>query len=399
MIKLKLFASSLLLLLSILSNGQKKPYLVILSMDGFRWDYPTKAAMPNLDVVAENGVKAEAIIPSFPTKTFPNHYTMVTGLFPDHHGIVQNEFYDPATNRYYQIRDRKAVMDGTFYGGEPIWVTAEKQGTLSASFYWVGSEADIQGIRPSYWKQYDGSVPFENRIDTVIYWLNLPEEKRPHLVLLYFDEPDGLGHRYGPDSKEIARELTYLDSLVGVLTHKLDELPFGDQINLIITSDHGMAYNTEEKSIILDDYIKRKWFSIIQGYNPNYVFEVKDKFQQKAFNTLKSIPNLLVWKHGEMPERLNYGTNARTLDIIVCAEDGWNLRLEKDEKVPKGAHGYDNAFKDMHTIFYAKGPAFKSGYTAKPFENINLYPLMANILGLKPAPVDGNIENVKGMLK
>jgi len=192
--RFKILAACFLLLVTITLNSQEKPYLVILSMDGFRWDYPEKVATPNLDSVAAVGVKAKSIIPSFPTKTFPNHYTMVTGLYPDHHGIVQNEFYDPESGRYYRIGDRKAVMDGTFYGGEPIWVTAEKQDVKSASYYWVGSEAEIGGVRPAYWKEYDGKVPFENRIDSVISWLRLPEEKRPHLILLYFDEPDGYGH-------------------------------------------------------------------------------------------------------------------------------------------------------------------------------------------------------------
>jgi len=387
------------LFLTITLGAQDTPYLVILSMDGFRWDYPEKTATPNLDSIAAQGVKAKSIIPSFPTKTFPNHYTMVTGLYPDHHGIVQNEFYDPQYDRYYRIGNRQAVMDGAFYSGEPIWVTAEKQGLKSASYYWVGSEAEIGGVRPSYWKEYDGKVPFESRIDSVISWLNLPEDKRPHLILLYFDEPDGYGHTYGPESQAIIKKVAYLDSLVGVLTYKLSELSIYGEINLIVTSDHGMAENTKEKSVVLEDYISRKWFSNIQGYNPNYSFQVKERYRRKVMAKMNSIPHVMVWKHGEVPERLHYGSNPRTLDIILCAEDGWNVRMKHTESISRGAHGYDNANTDMHAIFYAKGPAFREGHVSDSFENVNLYPLMARILGLMPAATDGFIENVKNLLK
>jgi len=210
----------------------------MLSMDGFRWDYPDIAETPNLDYIKEHGVKAQSLKPSFPTKTFPNHYTMITGLYPDHHGIIHNNFYDPEKEMYYRTSNREAVQNGEFYGGEPIWVTAENQDIITASYFWIGSEAAVRGVKPTYWKIYEHHFPYTQRIDSVIYWLELPEDERPHLITWYMDEPDSKGHRYGPESTEIKETITYLDSLVGVFLNRLQELPIHENINIIITSDH-----------------------------------------------------------------------------------------------------------------------------------------------------------------
>ena len=376
----------------------QQPYVVMLSMDGFRWDYPDKCPTPNLDRMAKEGVKAQSLQPAFPSKTFANHYTMATGLYPDHHGIVENNFFDPSTGKHYSISDRKAVEDPSFYGGEPIWVTAEKQGVIAASFFWVGSEAPIQGVQPNYWKRYDHGFPFEQRIDTVIYWLSLPEAKRPHLITFYFDEPDGIGHGKGPDSEETYRVVTYLDSLVGVLQNKLEALPIADQINLIVTSDHGMGPTSHERCIRMKDYLDYHWFEEMEGYTPNLTMKVKEEFYDSAWNALTSIPHMTAWKHGTVPDSLHYGTNPRTLDFILVADSAWSFTLT--DKIPhaRGAHGYNPYNTDMHAIFYARGPAFRSDYVHPTFENIHLYPLICEILGLSPAPIDGKIDVVKGML-
>ena len=376
----------------------QEPYVVMLSMDGFRWDYPDSCSTPNLDRIAAQGVKAHSLQPAFPSKTFANHYTMATGLYPDHHGIVDNSFYDPQTGNHYSISNRNAVENQSFYGGEPIWVTAEKQGMITASFYWVGSEAPIMGIQPEYWKRYDHGVPFEQRIDTIIYWLNLPENKRPRLITFYFDEPDGTGHGEGPYSIETYEMVTYLDSLVGVLLNKIESLPFADQINLIVTSDHGMGPTSPDRCIRLKDYLDYKWFEEMEGYSPNLTLKVKEKYYNKAWKKLSSIPHLTTWKHGEVPDSLHYGTNPRTLDFILVADSAWQFTLT--DKIPhsQGAHGYNPFNTDMHAIFYAMGPAFKASYEHPTFKNIDLYPLICQILGLKPAMVDGNIDNVRNML-
>jgi len=378
----------------------EEEYVVMLSMDGFRWDYPNMFDTPNLNRIAKNGVKAKSLKPSFPTKTFPNHYTMVTGLYPDHHGIVQNSFYDPDMDAYYKVRDRDAVRNGEFYGGEPIWNTAEKQGVRSASYFWVASEADIQGMRPSYYKEYEHSFPFGHRIDSVISWLKLPSKIRPRLILWYMDEPDSKGHYTGPGNPELGATISTLDSLVGVFLDEVEELPFADRINIIVTSDHGMGPTSNNRVAYLDDYIQEDWFEVIDGYNPNYLFKAKEEYYQQAYDSLRSIEHVAIWKSGDVPERLHYGTNPRTLDFILVADSSWSIGWRKDNgKFDGGAHGYDNANTDMHAIFYATGPAFKGSYIHPTFENTNIYSLICNILDLEPADTDGDIENVAGMLK
>ncbi len=374
-------------------------YLIMLSMDGFRWDYTDKTETPNFDRIASEGVKAESLKPCFPTKTFPNHYSIATGLYPDHHGIVQNSFYDPEMDAYYAIRDRQAVENGEFYGGEPIWNTAEKQGVKAGCFFWVGSEADVQGMYASYTKKYNHDLPFSQRVDSVVAWLELPEEKRPRLIMWYMHEPDSKGHYYGPENPGLMPTITTLDSLLGVFLDHLEELPIYEDINIIVTSDHGMGQTSNERVVYLDDYIEEEWFSTIQGYNPTYLFKVKEEHRENAFNALKEIENVSVWKHGEVPERLHYGTNPRTLDFILVADSSWSVGWRKDEgRFDGGAHGYDNSNKDMHAMFYAMGPDFRENYIHPTFENIDIYPLIAEILGLQPAEVDGKLENVKEML-
>ncbi len=376
-------------------------YVIMLSMDGFRWDYADRVPTPNLDFIATNGVKAEYVVPAFPSNTFPNHYTMATGLYPDNHGIVNNNFYCPVLDMTYRMRDRAAVENGAFYGGEPIWVTAEKQGVTAASYFWVGSEAPVQGIQPSYWKIYDHSHPFAARIDTVAYWLSLPKEQRPQLITFYFHEPDSEGHRSGPESREIDELVMELDALVGYLLETINTLPVADNINLIITSDHGMTERSTERYIDLGQYIERDWIELAFGGNPTMLWQAKEGMLDSIYNQLKDVENMYIWKTGELPERLNFGNNPRTLDLVVMADSTWNIGwgAPAERFYSGGGHGWDNMKKDMHTIFYATGPAFRSNHTHPPFELVDLYPLIAHILNLEPAVVDGRLERVQGMLK
>ncbi len=377
-----------------------QPYLVVLSMDGFRWDYAGKTETPNLDRIFENGVKAERMIPSFPTKTFPNHYTMATGLYPDNHGIVLNGFYDPDEERYYSTRDRDLVGDGTFYGGEPIWNTAEKHGLKAATLFWVGSEADVQEIRPSIWKPYQHNMPYGDRVDTVISWLQKPAEIRPHLIMWYFDEPDGIGHGYGPDSEEIVETVQYLDSLLGVFLNKLEKLPISKKVNFIVTSDHGMCGISEERVVMLNETIDSTWVEQVQGNNPVWTLKAREGFDDEIENELAGLEHIHWWRSGDVPGRLHYGTNPRTLDYVIVADSSWSVFYNEKGTYFGGTHGYDNANIDMHTIFYATGPAFKSDGNIYPvFPNVSLYPLMCEILHLDPVPNDGDLEDVKIMLK
>ncbi|NQU33461.1 MAG: alkaline phosphatase family protein [Bacteroidetes bacterium] len=367
-------------------------------MDGFRWDYTHNANTPTLDSLKRVGVMAEAIIPSFPTKTFPNHYSMATGLYPDHHGIVLNGFYANDLQRDYNKSDKSTVQDSRFYGGEPIWTTAELQGIKTATFFWVGSEAESHGIMPTYWEKYNESIPFESRSDSVYNWLSLADSIRPHLIMWYYHEPDGIGHRYGPESKEIISEVEKLDSYLADFFTKMRTLPNFDEINFVVTSDHGMGSITPENSIILDDIIDTADLAYFDGWNPVWNLKVKDGKLKKVYDKLKKEDQLQVWYHDSIPKRLNYGSNPRTLDITVAAKPNYSIYWSWRIAGSLGTHGYDNNDKDMYAIFYAAGPAFKNNYIAPAFENVNLYPLIAKVMNLQPTKTDGMLDNVENML-
>jgi alkaline phosphatase D len=389
---------TLILLACIVSESSKKDtYVVMLSLDAYRWDYPDLTSTPNLHAIASNGVRANALIPCFPSKTFPNHYSMATGLHPDHHGIVCNNFYD-STLGYYSIGDRKAVGNSNFYGGEPIWVTAEKQGIISASYFWVGTETQIKGHQPTYWKKYNQKTPFEDRIDTVIHWLSLPIGKRPRFITWYSHEPDWTSHDYGPTGAKTLAMASKLDSLIGVFMIKLSKLPHADKINFIVVSDHGMADISSERYINLSDYVSKDLFDIITGGNPVYSLKPKADKKAEALAKLKAIPNLKVWEKHELPARYVYGKNSRINDIVIEAELGYSVGWSfKSEPYSGGTHGYDNQYPEMHGIFFAQGPAFAKGIKHEAFSNTNLYGIIAHILGLKPEPTDGNLQDVKGL--
>jgi len=393
----------ILVLVSGFSNDSRKPYrnyVLMVSMDGFRWDYPDLYDTPNLDRLAKEGVKAGRLIPSFPTNTFPNHYTIATGLYPDHHGLVNNSFPAPDIGLYYRIGDRTAVENPAFYGGEPIWITAMNHGIITASFFWVGSEAPIQGRHPDYWKKYDGNVTFEERIDTVVRWLTYPPGKRPGFVTLYFDEPDATAHDTGPVSPEIEKLVGRLDSLIGVLRLKLSALPHSKRINLIVLSDHGMAQLSPERYVNLRAVIPAMMIESIFGGNPVYTINPVEGKKDSVLYYLGSVKGLKAYRKEEVPERLKYGSHPRIQDIVVIADSSWSIGTRPDgSSYTGGAHGYDNANPDLHAIFYAAGPAFKKGFSFDRLDNVDIYNLICKILRIDPASNDGNPAHIKKLLR
>jgi predicted AlkP superfamily pyrophosphatase or phosphodiesterase len=384
-------------------NGQKKAYkqyVVLVSMDAWRWDYDKLFDTPNLDVLARDGVKAGRLIPSFPTVTFPNHYTIATGLYPDHHGLVNNNFPAPDLGLYYRIGDRAAVQNPAFYGGEPIWNTAENQGIMSASFFWVGSEAPIGGKHPTFWKIFDETVPFESRIDTVVKWLSYPMEKRPGFVTLYFEEPDATSHSFGPVSAETEFVAERLDSLIGVLRTKLSSLPYAKRINLIVLSDHGMGPVSPERYVNLKSIVPDRMIASVFGSNPVYTINPAAGKAGSVLLFLQKGKGFKAYRKSEVPARLNYGTNPRIPEIVVIADSSWSIGTRPDGSgIRSGAHGYDNANTDMHAIFYAAGPAFKRGYSFDRLNNTDIYNLICKILKIKPAKNDGNPDNIYHLLR
>jgi alkaline phosphatase D len=373
---------------------------VVLSLDGFRWDYCDKTTTPTLDLIAKEGVKAVSLIPSFPSKTFPNHYTIATGLYPDHHGLVNNSFYDRTMDKPYSIGNKDARFNPAFYGGEPIWITAQKQGARTASFFWVGSDVAINGMHPDYWKEYNGGISFIQRIDTIIKWLSLPEAQRPQLIMAYYHEPDAVGHEYGPDDNRTLKLVRELDSLTGILYQRIKSLPISKCINFIVVSDHGMGAISSERNVSLRDYIPESWPVKIEGGTPNFNIYTEGKWIDSVYASLKKNPHIKVWKPGEVPAYLNYGKNPRVGDIIVVADSAWSItRYTPKKEFTGGTHGYDIRNTDIHAIFYAAGPAFRQNYIHPSFQNIHIYPLLARLLGIVPAKTDGDLKAVEQMLR
>ena len=377
-----------------------KNYVLLVSLDAFRWDYSKIYNTPNLNKLAKDGVKAERMYSSFPTVTFPNHYSIATGLYPDHHGIIDNSFLAPDLGLFYRRSDRTAVENPSFYGGEPIWVTAEKQGVRSASFFWVGSEAPVGGIHPTYWKKYDESVTFEARIDTVIKWLGYPPEKRPELVTLYFDEPDATSHSFGPVSPQTGKIVERLDSLMGVLRTKLSTLPEAKRINLIILSDHGMSAVSPNRYINIKSLVPERMIASISGGNPVYMINPKEDKKDSVLILLNRSKGLKAWSKSQLPAKWHFGTNPRIPEIVVVADSSWSIGTRTDgSSIKSGAHGYDNSNSDMFSIFYAAGPSFRRNYKFMELNNVDIYNLVCHILNLVPAKNDGDPEHIKEILR
>lgn len=377
----------------------ERPTVVVLSMDGFRWDYPKQLPLPNFERLARSGVVAERLQPSFPSKTFPNHYSIATGLYPGHHGLVNNTFTEATSGLVYKIGDRSAVENPIFYGGEPIWNTAEKAGLRSACFFWVGSEAPVQGMYPSIWKKYDHKFSWNARIDTVIAWLQRPMAQRPQLIMWYLPEPDGTGHDHGPYSKELRTQLLELDAFLGRFLDRLNALPHADQIDFILTTDHGMGEVRAERTIELADWIDED--QLIYGHHgdPVSLVQPKPEHTEAIYQSLKQVEHLQVYKKGECPAYWYYSEHPNIPELVLVADSAWSLRWKGTGRTVGGAHGYDPRNTDMHGIFYATGPHFRQGIVHPPFENVDIYPLLAHILGITPAPTDGRLDRVLGLLR
>lgn len=376
----------------------KPNYLVVLSLDAFRWDYSQLYSTPNLDSLARIGTKAESLIPSFPTKTFPNHYSIATGLYPNHHGIINNIFYHKELDQIYRPGNRKTVENPAFYNGEPMWVTAEKNGIMSASYYFVGSETPIKQIQPVIWKKYDASIPFSSRADSVISWLQRPDSIRPHFITFYSEEPDATSHTHGPKSTETKETVERLDSLIGDFCRKKNQLPIVDSINFIILSDHGMGPISNDKAVILSSLLPESWCKTCLGSNPFFLIEPNDLYRDSVFQTLSAQEGIFVWKKAEVPAEYHYGSNPNISEFVVCAKPEWSVYADIEEAVNGGTHGYAPDFTDMNAIFYGSGPDFKKGFTHRPFKNVELYNLICKLLDIEPAPNDGNLSNVKDLL-
>jgi len=380
---------------------QAKPYVVMVSLDGFRYDYARRyAAKHLLQLGAHGAIASEGMIPSYPSLTFPNHYTLVTGLYPEHHGIVANKFYDPVRKQQYSMSDPATVRDGSWYGGTPLWSLAEKEGMRTACFFWPGSEAEIAGERPSYYLKFDDHFPDEQRIDQVIAWLRLPAAQRPHLIFLYYSTVDHAGHEYGPESPQTATAVAHVDELMGALEAKLARLQL--PIDLIVLADHGME-REQGDWINLDKYIDLTAMTTVGPL----LYPSSEAAAEKAYQGLKiKTDAFTVYRRKRLPAVLHNDGNARAGDPVIVLNGPYAIRAHApeagstDHPPPIGEHGFDpHAMKSMRALFVAVGPDIRPGSKLEPFENVNVYPLVAKILGLNAPQVDGTLNVLSKILK
>lgn len=379
---------------------EQKPYVILISADGFRHDLAEKYHANGLLRLASGGVKAEGMRPSYPSVTFPNHYTLATGLYPSHHGLVDNAFYDTALGLSYTIRDRQAVSNPVFYGGTPIWVLAEQQKLLSASFFWVGSEAPVDGVSPTYWYHFNNSIPLDTRLRTVHDWLTLPESQRPHLILFYMSDVDHAEHFFGPDSRETEAAVQTVDGCIARMVRMVDSLKL--PVNYVFVSDHGMA-TVDTLHPITPPAIDTAKFRIAFGGTMIHLYAKDRSLVRSTYEALKrSADGYDVYLPDQTPARWYYTSKEdryhRIGDILLVAHHP--RTFVEHGRILKGEHGYDNALPDMAATFYAWGPAFRPGSRIPVFPNIDVYPLVAHLLGLTISqPIDGSDKVFTGVLQ
>ncbi len=373
------------------------PYVILVSFDGFRADYQDNFATPAMDRLATEGVRADGLVPVFPTVTFPNHYSIATGLYPANHGIVANSFPSRDRQRWYRLSDPQTVGDGSWYGGEPIWVAAEKNGLVTAAFFFVGTEAEINGVRPTFWRTFDSSIPGQNRVMQVLDWLNLPSESRPHLITLYFEDVDAAGHQFGPEAAQTGAAITQVDQYLGQLLDGIESLPFAQDIYTILVSDHGMdSYPGGSDVFVLSDVISLDGISEVGG--GNYLFLFFDQSDDVRATQIRDDINA-VWANGrawlpaEAPQSWAVSSDSRFPDVIVQANNNFRVVAQSADitRIPVGLHGWAPEFEKMHGIFLAKGPRIATNSRISPINSIDIYPLMMEILQIPLVePIDGD---------
>ncbi|MCS3530577.1 ectonucleotide pyrophosphatase/phosphodiesterase [Chryseobacterium sp. JUb7] len=388
------------------AEAQTKPYVIMISTDGFRYDYARKYNAENLLKYSNQGVQAKAMIPSYPSITFPNHWTLITGLYPSHHGLIDNFFYDYKRKENYAMSNRKNAEDGSWYGGTSLWGLAESQGMVSASLMWVGSASDAGGKRPTYYYPYHEKFSPSEKVDKVVNWLKLPMDQRPHFISLYFPEVDGSGHHFGPDTKETEDAVHLIDKAIGELVQKVNDLGLKN-VNFVFVSDHGMikvdgGAPLEIPAILFDknrfDYYNSQTLLRVYVKNQNEVKSVYKELKAKKTDDYE------VYLDKKLPKYLHFGTKDdkyNRIGQILLIPKAPKIFLEKGKKTSVGKHGYNpRLVPEMKATFLAWGPEFKNNLVIDEFENINVYPLVTEILGLKiDQPIDGKLKVLKETLK
>jgi alkaline phosphatase D len=381
---------------------QAKHYVVLISLDGFRYDYARRYGAPHLLGLGFKGASApEGMLPAYPSLTFPNHISIVTGLYPEHHGIVGNTFWDPAREETYVYTQSKSNSDGSWYSGTPLWVLAEQQGMRSACLFWPGSEAEIQGKRPSYYLHFDDKFDDEKRVDQVVAWLKLPAELRPHFITLYYANVDHAGHTYGPDSDEVRAAVHHVDAMVGDLQSKVANLRL--PVDIVVVADHGMV-TLQGSPVVLSDFA-----DLTDFHNEGtLLYPQEDTDVQETYEEFLSHPDprFKIYRRADVPAGLHFDSNPREGDPVIVPTGPFTFRIHasasesEGTKKNLGGHGFNpRTMPEMKAIFFAAGPDVRPGVQLKPFENVNIYPFIAEMLGLDAPPVDGTIDVLRPALK
>jgi ectonucleotide pyrophosphatase/phosphodiesterase family protein 5 len=414
---LNTFLFSFIIVLSGVNYSAPKPYVILISFDAFRWDYLNRGISKTLNDAAQNGVSALSLRPAFPSKTFPNHLSLITGMYPEHHGIISNNFPNPYLTKepskdndknfqsepWYVMKDTASTREESWYLGEAFWETAERQGIITASYFWPGSNVTNKNRRPTYVEKYQSGRSDEDRIRKVEEWLSLPQEKRPHFLSLYFQDTDDAGHDFGPNSVEVNKAIQKLDTISAMLFNKLNDLKMKDSVDVIFVSDHGMTEISKQRMIniekIVGDY-KAKYFDD----GPFMTVRPQGSDVNSIYQILKSNENhYKVYLREKLPSFYHYSENTFISPIVIIADLGWSLLTNKTQvglSNDKGNHGYDNNELDMHGIFLATGPDFKKEYRTGTLWNIDLYPLLCKIFNIMPrSNIDGKLERIEFILK
>ena len=406
LLKFKQFiiSSLFIFLFAVLSYSQPQPYVILISFDGYRWDYVNRDITPNINSLIDDGVKASSFKPVFPTKTFPSHISIVTGMYPENHGIIFNEFKDPFNGREYRIRDSVEVRDSRWYKGEAFWETAGRQGITTASYFWPSSDINLEYCRPNYFHHYEHERPYDVRVNGVLDWLQLPYDQRPHFITMYFDLTDGVGHRYGPNSPEIDIAISSLDSTLGNLLSGLEEIQMRDSVNIILVSDHGMTEVHFEKIINVEEMLEGYQF-VSSNSGPAMMISADDGDIEKIYSLLKkNETHYKVYMKNDIPSYYHFSNSPMISEILLVAEMGWVVITNKDLKWMKpenynGNHGYDNHHLDMHGVFIADGPQFKNNYQTGTINCLDVYPLLCKIFNIIPNnKIDGKLERIEFIL-
>ncbi|HXI87080.1 MAG TPA: ectonucleotide pyrophosphatase/phosphodiesterase [Parvularculaceae bacterium] len=385
--------------------------VILIGVDGLRPDalerYPD--ATPNIRALAADGVTAEGMTPAMPSLTFVNFYSLATGLYADHTGIVSNWSYSRKLGR---VMGRADHGESVWWGGEPIWVTAEKQGVHTGTMFWLGSEAAIEGVRPSHWLPFDPNLPYADRVKTVLGWLAGPDH--PRFLTIYFQGVDSAEHQFGVGTPEERGAIVDADAAVGALIDGVKQLGLADKTNFILVSDHGMANVPSGNIIDLDDFISFDdvFIPVFQGPDGAGVSAIVNIFVKKGgvdaiydnLSQASARSHFKVYRREHLPARWHMNNPDRTGDVVVVADEGWllwgrSLVSHYEGGPPKGMHGYDRNLPSMQATFIAEGPRFRDGIVVEPFDNVEVYGMIANILGLKPAKTDGDLSHVAYFMK